>query len=244
MVCVRPSWGDTATDWGSEQLKRKTIAYAKAAGWSVTDLYADDAVKTKIIEALKKANFGSLLGHGNNSVFTGQRQEIVFQVNDAETLAFCQGAGDIVLNFLSCLMGKGLAPWMTQNGLRAAKAYTEEFVFANDPGNFPNSVADPFFLAYCEFDKVFMQTQSEDQAYQAELRKWEEVIDASDAATKPYKIQDYDAAELFKKGQEPPPQPPPTCPVSRAIQAIFGRKALQALRGVRKAIFGTEPGYP
>jgi len=217
------------------------VAYALQAGWSVIDLYADDANKDRIIAELKKVRFGSLLGHGNKGVFTGQRQQVVFQVGDQATLEFCQQAGETTLNFLSCLMGQQLAPWMCQNGLGAAKAYTEEFVFANDPSDFPDSVAEPFFLSYCEFDRVFLSTMDPDQAYQAELRMWEAQIDKADPRIKPYLVQDYDSSELFKKGEQPP-QPKP-CPFSKAVVKLpGGRRLLRWYRGWRFRHFGVQPG--
>jgi len=257
VVVVRPDWSDTACKWGSEQLKRKTIAYAQDKGWSVTDLYADDAVKAKIIQALSRVTYGSLLGHGNNNVYTGQRQAIVFQVGDQATLDFCKASTGRGINFLSCLIGKELLPWMTLNGLKFAKGYTEEFVFALDQANFPNSAAEPFFLSYCEYDRAYVSTEDELKAFDAELRMWEKVIDESDPTTKRYKVQDYNACNLFKEGKAVPrPAPKPWCDYSAAIVVAgcflgkliglpnFGWSVLSALRQVRWALFKIPPGNP
>jgi hypothetical protein len=244
-VAVRPDWSDTACKWGSEQLKRKTIAYAAQAGWQVKDLYADDAVKTKIIQELLKASYGSLLGHGNETIYTAQRKQVVFQVGDTETLEFCKNSTERGLNFLSCLVGKQLLPWMTAQGLKFAKGYTEEFVFAYEASNFPDSTAEPFFLAYCEFDRVYFETQDELKAFDAELGMWENAIDESDSTTKRYKVQDYNSCNLFKDGKAVPrPPTKPQCQVSAWIADHLGYGVLKKLRAIRKALFGIEPAYP
>jgi len=257
VVVVRPDWSDTACKWGSEQLRRKTIAYAEGKGWQVIDLYADDAVKAKTIQALSSVAYGSLLGHGNNNVYTGQRQQVIFQVGDQETLDFCKASTDRGLNFLSCLIGKELLPWMTANGLKFAKGYTEEFVFALEPENFPNSAAEPFFLSYCEFDRAYFETQDELKAFDAELRMWEKKIDESDPTTKRYKVQDYNACNLFKEGKAVPrPPPKPWCEYSAGIVFIgwlighligfpnLGWSVLRILRQIRWVLFKIPAGVP
>jgi hypothetical protein len=219
VVVVRPDWGDMACRWGSAQLNLKTETYAAGEGWIVNDLYAEEATKDKIIAALLVANYGSLLGHGNDTIYTAQRETTVFEVGDAATLDFCKKASNIGLNFLSCLVGNNLLPWMVMHGLKFAKGYDQEFVFSVDRSHFPNSIADPYFLCYSEFDRVYFLTQNEGQAYEAELKKWEEVIDASAPDDKAYKVHDYNACHLYTPSPNPPPPtpPPPAHPFNLTI---------------------------
>lgn len=238
---VRPDWpGETACRWGAEQLRIKSMQYIETEGWAVDDLYANDAIKSKIIAALGTADFGSLLGHGNDGIYTAQMQMEVFRVGDQATIDFCQQNTDKGLNFLSCRVGRRLAPWMCEQGLKFAKAHTEDWVFVMDPNHWPDSIASEFFLPYCTFDMWYARTQDEDLAFEKELEKHEEVIDRSDMQTKPYKIQNYNSAELFKAGQPPTPPPPPQCPYSAAVMKIpiIGPPLVAAWRRMRRALIG------
>ena len=243
-MVVRPDWGDTACRWGAEQLARKTIAYAAQSGWSVRDLYGDDATKAKIIAELPSKTFASVLGHGNETTYTAQRQEVVLVKGDPDTDALCAKGGNLVMNFLTCLVGEDLLPYMIEKGLKAAKGYSEEFVFVTDPANFPDSVAEPFFRAHCEFDRVYLQTEDEDTAWDAEMAAWQEEYNKAPVTYRRYIAQDMDSSWLHKAGHEPPPEPQPSCPTSQWVVRNMGWKWLSRLRKIRKALFGIEPGYP
>jgi len=215
VLVVRPDWSDLACKWGAEQLKRKTISYANLQNWQVVDLYAGDAVKSKILQECRNVNYASLLGHGNEDVYTANRQAIVFQVGDQDTQALCAVGNQLAMNFLSCLIAKRLLPWMISLGLRGAMGYDEEFVFVTDQFNFPNSVAEPFFACHCSADYKIFRESTLKEAWDFRQSCWQEEIDKATEDIKRYLIHDFNCDTLLGDGDFNPSSPdgePPTPP--------------------------------
>jgi len=225
---VRPDWGDTACRWGAEQLRRKALKYFQDAGWDVADLYAADASKRQILAVGLGSDHLSILGHGNATVYTAQEEEYVFEVNDPDTLAFAQQSGNRSINALSCSIGKQLAPWMVENGLRAIKAYTEDFIFEINNSKFPNEVAEPYFLSHCTFDRAISVGANCGTAHDTELAEWENQIGKVNPWSSGYLIWDYQASKLFGdrafipiQNGTPPPSPPPDEPTGSETRGIY-----------------------
>jgi len=204
VLIVRPDWGDIACRWGAEWLKRKSLNYFQSEGWKVIDLYANNANRINILAQLNNVSYASLLGHGNETTYTANRTEKVLWVDDDETLRICRSGSSLGLNFLSCLVGDKLAPWMVENGIRAIMAFTQEFVFGIDYNNFPNSIAEPFFDAYASADYYIAKGLSFKEAHDYRLATWRKYIQQAEPEIRRYLIHDYNCDELFGDGNFKP----------------------------------------
>ena len=172
VVVTRPDWTDTACKWGSWWMNELVVKPAREAGFDVTDLYADDATRDKVLEACKKSNFiyFSGVGHGNATTFTGQRREKIFWKDDDET---CEISKDKHFNFLSCIFGKEGAKWMVEKcGAIGAHGYDASFIFVIDRDNFPNDKAKPFFDSHTTTDRKLFKGATHGRAHRACLRRF------------------------------------------------------------------------
>ncbi len=152
VVVQRPDWGDPAMKWGSAWLKN-VVDLAEDKGFPVSDLYADDATRVKVLSLCKRSDFlyFSGVGHGNATTFTGQNQEKIFWYLDNETKGLCKGKH---FNFLSCSFGEIGGRWMALFGRAAGvHAYNRSFIFMADESTFPLGVAEPFFDSHVEVDR-------------------------------------------------------------------------------------------
>lgn len=156
VVVQRPDWGDVACRWGSQWLKDIVLPSARNTGFTTSDLYGDDATRSKVLVECNKSDFEYFtgIGHGNSETFTGQNMEKVFWVGDEETRKICKNKS---FNFLSCRFGAIGARWMRAIGRAAGvHAYSSDFVFLVDQNDFPNSVAMPFFDSHTMVDRVLL----------------------------------------------------------------------------------------
>lgn len=206
-MVVRPDWSDDACRWGSEQLKRKTIAYAKEAGWRTTDLYGVHACRNEIVSTILVSNFSEILGHGNQDTYTANRLEKVFWRGDEVTEEVCRQSGLRGANFLSCQVGLRLVPYMIENGFRAITAYVDDFVFCIDRTRFPNTYAEPFFASHCTVDKSVFEGKSMENAHMDRLNRWQDEIRNANPTIKQYLVHDYNCDELFGDGKFVPANP-------------------------------------
>jgi len=227
VVVVRPDWSDTACKWGAEQLKRKTVAYAAQYEWKVKDLYASKANRADIMEEAQAVTYASVLGHGNEDMYTANLEEPVFWRSDAETESFCKNARDLAINFLSCLVAKRLLPWMISKGLRVALGYEEEFVFAIDENKFPNGVAEAFFACHCSADLKVFAGATMKEAWDYRQACWEKAISEADDELKRYLIHDYNCDAILGDGAFIPAEPegPEPTPKRFHIKGDFTRES-------------------
>jgi len=173
VVIQRPDWTDTACHWGQHWMKEYVTKPAMEAGFEVVDLYADDAIRSKVLEACKRANFTyfSGLGHGNATTFTGQRKARIFWKGDGETKAVSNGKH---FNFLSCVFGKDGAKWMQEEGQAiGVHGYDQSFIFVIDRRDFPNESAHPFFDSHATVDRELFKGATHGEAHQACLDRFE-----------------------------------------------------------------------
>ena len=68
------------------------------------------------------------VGHGSPRVFTGQDEEVLWDVGQYNPRE-CEGK---IIKLLSCLCGQYLGPDLIANGARAFQGYVEPFVFYAD----------------------------------------------------------------------------------------------------------------
>jgi hypothetical protein len=176
IVIQRPDWGDAACKWGSEWLRRKVLEKAKQLGYTVKDLYADNAIRSKVLSECEKTDFiyFSGFGHGNYSMFTGQNMEKIFWVGDSNTKKICKGKH---FTFLSCMFGRLGAKWMRKIGrAKGVHGYKEEYIFIVDENDFPNSYAKYFFDSHGVVDEELLKGHTHFTAHFACKRKYLEAV--------------------------------------------------------------------
>jgi len=186
VVVQRPDWTDTACHWGQYWMKEHVVKPAEEAGFDLVDLYGDDAVRSKVLEACKRENFiyFSGLGHGNATIFTGQRRGKVFWKGDEETKAISNGHH---FNFLSCVFGREGARWMQEEGKAVGvHGYDESFIFVIERGNFPDKYATPFFDSHTTVDRELFKGATHGEAHQACLDRFDYWLDNAPQACRRY----------------------------------------------------------
>jgi hypothetical protein len=196
IVVVRPDWSDAACKWGSEWLKRLVVEPARKAGFRVLDLYADDATRAKVLDALKGSDvvYFSGIGHGNADTYTGQQCENIFWTNDEETK---KAAPRRHFSFLSCVVGAQLGPWIAQVGGVGVHAYDETYIFVIDNDNFPNGVAEPFFDSHCTIDRALFAGKTHGEAHEECIARYDYWIDHAPEECKSLLFHDQQHKKFF-----------------------------------------------
>ncbi len=126
----------------------KLVAFAKANGYQITDIYDDDPklparLATFEAEIAKKPNIYIGCGHGNSNLFTGQDMELLLKkgVNDDA----CAG---VKTYLISCLTAKELGPALVQQGTPEFYGYREDFTFIYHPDYETKPLEDPYARAF------------------------------------------------------------------------------------------------
>ncbi|MDD5527833.1 MAG: hypothetical protein PHO56_02535 [Patescibacteria group bacterium] len=127
LLLTRPNHDQTVryiSTW-AERVKN----FAEERDFNVLDL-KNGRAKRKYLESMLKKQDPSLVflnGHGDNSVITGQDNEILAAVGDNEKIFDSR-----VIYSLSCCSGKELGPALVKNGAKAFIGYKEKFIFVYD----------------------------------------------------------------------------------------------------------------
>jgi len=188
---------DTATQWGTPYFNDLT-QYAMAKGFEVVRLHSVNDTRRNWIDALtsKDIVFIAALGHGAPDEFTGWQNQTIIRKGDEEMAKLLAGR---VISFLSCSVGRELAPWLVSKGVRAVRAYVDDFIFVIDRSNFPNGYAKWFFDAHLTFDRALIDGLTTGEAFRLSAAKWQEYIARNDVPEicKPFLQHDYEADRLF-----------------------------------------------
>lgn len=160
---------DEGNRWGSEWLK-SLKSLAEDEGFKVTILSRDDANRQNVLQNCRDKDFIYFtgIGHGNETIYTGQNNEYIFWKEDSET---CEVSKNHHFNFLSCRCCTELIPWMVHNcGAKAIHGYKKDYIFMIDEDNFPNDIAEPFFDSHITIDKELLKGSTHSKAH-TECRK-------------------------------------------------------------------------
>lgn len=111
-------------------------------------------------------------GHGDESIFTGQFLDILWEAGNYDTNE-CAGA---IIKLLSCSCGKTLGPDLVSNGAKAFQGYSEEFLlFADATASFrqywqpwQDKTAEKFLLPVMEGTKAIIGGATNREAYDVE----------------------------------------------------------------------------
>jgi len=218
-VCIRPDF-EPATLMGNLFFKHVVDEWA-GRGMEITDLNGDDAVRSKVLEALGAADaiFVTGVGHGNKSKYTGQNYDEIFWTCNCRELAAR------IVFLLSCVTAAELGPDAVNNkGCTCYIGYSETFGWiysppAGDP--LVDPVAKGFYEPVLELIRKLMDGASTGDAFRASIDVWNRWIDYWSRSTDPnaplilqWLIHDRDYQRLI--GDEtatvaiaPPPVPLP-----------------------------------
>jgi len=207
-------------------MEKNVTKPARDAGFEVRDLYADDALRSKVLQACKRSNFiyFSGLGHGNATTFTGQRVEPIFWKGDQETKAISK---DKHFNFLSCVFGKDGAKWMHQvGGAIGVHGYDETFTFL--ASTFPNSLATPFFDSHTTIDRKLLGGATHGEAHKACLQRFEYWIQHAPEACRRYLVWDKEHKVFWgnPNAKLPTLRPYVSSPIDEYKAVVYGKGAV------------------
>ena len=222
---------EQATHWGAAWTKNQVIDYAALCQppISTVDLYAALATQAGWRQAIidNNAIFVCGVGHGNESVFTGQNEELLLDRGNSYDLQLMIGRYG---SFLSCVFGQAAEAFVGA-GMLGFFGYTDTYWF--EAAIYPNSLATPFFTSHFTYDRALLSGKSQREAFDLCTAAYNQAIASADQTTARYLISDRDAMHLdardestgpYKGEVTPPPIPPPapsTCPIAGAIVAML-----------------------
>ena len=226
-VITEPN-SDKAVWVGSAFFSKFIEAPARARGMLAAALAGDQATMENVYSIMRTED--SLIvtgvGHGNEDVFTGQYQRVIFERGGVPADVI---AGHTITH-MSCSTGARLLPWLVENGAIYSAGYRQDYWFmyndASDPTQDvyavdfmePEMIKDAFALDGRTPSDAFEFMLTE---YGARAKKWDS-IDAEVADLIRY---DMKIAVQFSP-VEPPPNPPPeqpswVCQIIKAISDFF-----------------------
>ena len=230
---------EQATHWGAYWTKWGVLDYAALCQPPIpcVDLYGAQATQANWRVQIRdySAIFVCGVGHGNESVFTGQNGEILLDRNNAYDRALMVGRYG---SFLSCVFGQAAQDFVNA-GMAGFFGYTDTYWFM--ASIYPNSIASPFFTSHFTFDRALLSGKSMNDAWNLTLAAYNAAIASADAEMARYLISDRDAMWMhsqdyttgpYKGDVQPPPTPPPppsTCPIAKATATLLN--ALSAMLG-------------
>jgi hypothetical protein len=174
VTITRPNF-DFATRLGSLALAH-AVDYMRAHGLTVDDLSGADAVRAKVLDSLSRRDpvFFTGVGHGNETVFTGQNLERIWWVCD------CSQLRGRVVYLLSCSTGQQLGPDMVRDkgawcyvGYKVAFTWIQESI--QDPT--ADKYAKAFFEPVLELICRLADGRTVGEAFRASIDKWNSWID-------------------------------------------------------------------
>jgi hypothetical protein len=166
---VTQLWNPFLKGWVKRELEKRNIGTIL--------LWAGDAVKQKLFEAVKDPEACGVLGaaHGWEKGIVGQNDEVLIQVGDqigSEWRKLC-------LNLVSCLVGKELVPWLVQQGVPCAVGEVTEYWFTAEDkprdGDDPEEDQLLKYYLYAEYTFWFRMAEgcTAGDAYKLMLREYD-----------------------------------------------------------------------
>jgi len=142
ILFVRPDWGDLAMLYASHWTGLG-VEEAKKRGYSLIDLYGEDATKEKIFSTIEAQHpeVAIMAGHGNPTTYTAQEEEIVLKACENDEVM-----SGTISHFLSCSVGQTLLPSIIEKKGICTIGYMVDFEFIVDT-NYPvesDPYAEPF----------------------------------------------------------------------------------------------------
>ena len=240
---------EQATHFGAYWTKAQVLDYAATINPPIptVDLYAAAATRAGWRAAIvdNSAIFVCGVGHGNESVFTGQNEEILLDRYRAEDKSLMAGRWG---SFLSCVFGQAAQDFVDA-GMRGFFGYRETYYFMVSA--YPDGVAEKFFASHFTFDRSLMNGLSLAEAWDLCKAAYNAAIASADPATAYYLIWDCDAMTIASDDMDagpymgdvtpppPPPEPPSNCPIAKATVTVLN--ALSAMLGRRTRFMAVTP---
>jgi len=172
-TCSRPCH-EPATCIGAMGLKH-AVDYLRRAGYSVDDLYRDDATRENIVKSLDEKDpiLFFMVGHGREDLTTCQNLEKLFWVCD------CRELRGRVVYTLSCLCGAELGPDIIGKGGWCYIGYSKVFGWIQEKYGDPlaDRYARGFYEAVLEILYSLADGLSTGEAYKRSIDKWNYWID-------------------------------------------------------------------
>lgn len=176
LVIVAPYYEEVTQLW-NPFLKGWVKSELEKRGAQVILLWADDANKEKLFEAVKDPDVHGVLGaaHGWERGIVGQYNQVLIQVGDQIGPEWKK----ICLNMVSCLVAQELIPWLVEQGVPSAVGEVTEYAFTSDgsprDGNDPEE--DQLLKYYLRAEYTFWFRMAEGytagQAYKQMLEEYE-----------------------------------------------------------------------
>lgn len=150
-LLMRPHWGDAATDYGTLWFG-EVKADMERLGIEVIDMYADLAVQPNVNNAItsKSPSYITGIGHGNATLYTGQRQAYIFQVGG--NLAPLSGSS---MYLQSCETARELGQALINAGVKSYCGYYPDYTFVVDYTLEKDNLARPFCTTNNEYSRIF-----------------------------------------------------------------------------------------
>jgi len=154
------------------------VEYAQTKGLTVIDIQAQDANQGPVWQAMETHDPGSIycFGHGNNCIYTGDSEEMIFDCNN------CTPLNGRITYFLSCLTGNGLGPAIMNAGAAAYAGFVVSWTWVltgggptGDPYNDP--YARGFFESANELWRGIIDGKTIHEASAQSVDKYNEWID-------------------------------------------------------------------
>ena len=179
----RPDY-EEATHICAPYVKSLSLDVAVEKGFEVDDLYASRATREGLIKSIRDHDpaFITYNGHGNTNVVTGQDGQVVIIVGDTEMAKLLAGR---IINFLSCLAGKELLPWLVRQGVTACAGYKDVYWFTYGDG-----VERFFFEPHFTFDRKLYAGSSVGESAKAVRQAYQDSFDKAPEGAKPYIMHD------------------------------------------------------
>ncbi len=161
------------------------------------------------------------VGHGNETLFTGQNLEILLNADDPKDLVLIEGYSG---SFLSCRFGQSMKKWFDA-GMVSMLAYQEDFVFCfANPNNMADPIAQTFWDAHSAYDEWYVSRvlsgmdpgQADIEAYEESqamfIKKYDEARPGSHKQLLMYdRIIQVHGSSVAVPPPPPPPNPDHTC---------------------------------
>ena len=154
------------------------VDFAIDHGYEVVDLYNDDSqnparlLRFEAEMEEKKPDILMMLGHGNETVFTGQDLEVLLKVGVNDDIA-----SGVKTNLWGCLAGVSLAPALVSNTTPESYAYTSDWVFLFNPDFEATPLRDPwaksFFDSALTTGYAMLLGKTPQEVYEATLERYD-----------------------------------------------------------------------
>jgi len=140
-----------------------------AKTFPLLNLSGADACRNKVIPAMNNAIFVSAVGHGNASQYAGQNDEDILWFDYSKRELNFKEVDGKHMHFLSCLVGKRLAPELAKLGA-IVTAYTEDYYFIIGEHLDKNMIS--FFDSDCQIDLELMDGKTHQEAFEAAKQRY------------------------------------------------------------------------